>query len=141
MRLEDIDRRSEPWTYAPERHKTQRTSSRLIQFGPRSREHLDAMASCLAPGDWLGPCFDDRGTIVTQRLLRAAVRAACVAAGVEIWTPYQLRHAALSRIEREYGRTGAMSIAGHKAASTTDHYVDVQRENQQRGAAIAERMG
>ena len=137
MRGEDIDRTTTPWVYRPTRHKTERSSGRVIQFGPQARAHLEPL-SALVDG---GPCFKVRGQPVTQRILRDSIRHACDLADVEAWTPYQLRHAALERIEEAYGRTGAMRVAGHQAAATTDHYVRVQRANEQQAATIAEEIG
>jgi len=134
MRGEDIDRSATPWSYRPTRHKTERSSGRVIQFGPHARAHLEPLPR-------FGPCFTVRGQPVTQRLLRDAIRHACDVANVEPWTPYPLRHAALERIEEAYGRTGAMRVAGHQAAATTDHYVRVQRANEQQAATIAEEIG
>ena len=137
MRGDEIDRASTPWVYRPKRHKTERSSDRVIQFGPNARKYLEPLPA-LESG---GPCFSVNGEPVTQRTLREAIRHACVLADVEPWTPYQLRHAALERIEQTYGRTGAMRVAGHQAAATTDHYVRVQRENEQQAATIAEAIG
>ena len=83
-------------------------------------------------------------TQVSRQSLDTATGGAAhqgVLADVEPWTPYQLRHAALERIEQTYGRTGAMRVAGHQAAATTDHYVRVQRANEQQAATIAEAIG
>ena len=38
------------------------------------------------------------------------------------WTPYQIRHAALTRIRRAKGEEAAAVIGGHSKKSMTDHY-------------------
>ena len=44
------------------------------------------------------------------------------------WNPHQLRHAAITRIQREYGIEKARIIAGHATAMTTDIYVEADTQ-------------
>lgn len=73
-----------------------------------------------------------------QNSLRQAVARACTAAGVPKWTPYQLRHAAATRIQRELGIELARVILGHTSANMTDVYVEKDFELARDGA---ERIG
>jgi integrase len=139
MKAEDIDRTDTPWVYRPTRHKTERTAERVIQFGPGARQILAESPDGFLEGGLVFGLADN--TLISTRMLREAVAAACLSAGIEVWTPYQLRHAALERVEEDYGRTGSMAVAGHAAAGSTDHYVRMQTINQRRAAAIVEKIG
>ena len=54
------------------------------------------------------------------------------------WTPYQLRYTRLREIRKAAGREAAQAIAGHSAATMTDHYAPA---NWGRAARAAERTG
>src|SRR5690606_20277779 len=54
------------------------------------------------------------------------------------WTPYQLRHAAATRIEKELGIEASRRILGNSSATTTAHYVKADIEA---ACAIAEKIG
>lgn len=58
----------------------------------------------------------------TAGTLRNAVHRACEAAGVPKFDPYQLRHAALSGIDLEYGLDAAQHVGGHANPQTTKRY-------------------
>jgi integrase len=53
-----------------------------------------------------------------------AIAKACKAARVQPWFPYQLRHAAGTRLARQFGQETAGEILGHRDARTTSRYVD-----------------
>jgi len=44
------------------------------------------------------------------------------------WNPYDLRHAAITRLAIEHGRDGAQAAADHKESATTDIYCHTARE-------------
>lgn len=54
------------------------------------------------------------------------------------WTPYQLRYTRLREIRKAAGREAAQAIAGHSAATMTDHYAPA---NWGRAARAAQRTG
>lgn len=67
------------------------------------------------------------GTFYTADAYGQAIKYAVIAANragteVEHWTPYQLRHAAVTDNSLRYGREEAGLIAGHKSISTTQIY-------------------
>lgn len=51
-----------------------------------------------------------------------AVKKACLRAGVEPWTPHQLRHAAEARFESAAGIEAARRLLGHTSVNTTRLY-------------------
>jgi len=77
----------------------------------------------------------DVGDVYTATALRKAVERAVRAENRERaergelpipkWTPYQLRHAAATRIEREFDLETAAKLLGHSRKTTTERYVAV----------------
>ena len=57
-----------------------------------------------------------------------AVRRAAIAAGVEVWTPNRLRHAASTEIEDQYTLEDAQAVLGHTKPDMTRNYSKAQRE-------------
>lgn len=53
-----------------------------------------------------------------------AVRTACVKAGVESWSPHQLRHNAATRIAEQFGWEVARIVLGHRSIDTTRIYAE-----------------
>ena len=49
-------------------------------------------------------------------------------AGVDPWTPNQLRHAAATRIRRELGLDAARVVLGHSSAAMTEIYAELDKE-------------
>ncbi|MCC6784263.1 MAG: site-specific integrase [Planctomycetes bacterium] len=69
---------------------------------------------------------------------RRAIRRACEDAGIEPWSPNQLRHAAATRIRRELGIEAAQAVLGHRLIETTQVYAEVSRA---RAVEAMERLG
>lgn len=98
-------------------HKTERFNKRrVIPFSHKAWEILKRRQEGKKSGerifDWLGD----------SHALYQAVQRACVAGKIEPWFPYQIRHAAVTRIAIEHGKDVASAIAGHSSALTTDRY-------------------
>jgi len=53
-----------------------------------------------------------------------AIRKACLKAGVEVWTPHQLRHTRATQIRKKYGIEAAQVVLGHSKADTTEIYAE-----------------
>ena len=51
---------------------------------------------------------------------------------------HQLRHAAATRIQREFGIEAARGVLGHQVLSTTDIYAEIDREA---AREVARRIG
>ena len=61
MRLAEIDRSSERWTYRPSRHKTQHHGkNRVVMIGPRGRAVIEAFVAEGSVVDPSGPLFSPR---------------------------------------------------------------------------------
>jgi integrase len=59
---------------------------------------------------------------------RRAIRRACLKAGVPIWFPLQLRHAAGTEIRKRYGLEASQAVLGHAELGVTQVYAEVDRE-------------
>lgn len=68
------------------------------------------------------------GEEYSTNAVQIAIRRACGKAGVPIWTPHMLRHAALSRIREERGLEAAAAIGGHWTLDVTQMYTRVAQE-------------
>jgi len=58
---------------------------------------------------------------------RKAVCRLCKRAGVEVWTPNQLRKLAATRVRERYGLDAAQVLLGHSHAQTTEIYAQTNR--------------
>jgi integrase len=56
---------------------------------------------------------------------RRAVERACIKAGVEAWTPLQLRHARGTEVRKRYGLEASQAVLGHAELGVTQVYAEV----------------
>jgi integrase len=63
----------------------------------------------------------------TDDTYRRAVHRACRKAGVSVWSPNQLRHAAAEEARTHFGLDGAQARLGHKHAKVTEVYANRQQ--------------
>jgi len=141
LRLADIDFDPElplpRWTLR--KHKTAHKGKvREIAIGPRAQKLIERWTTGKADGDFVFATGDlgrvkTSGTIqkrkrrtarigFTSTDIRKDVAAACRAAGIDNWTPYQLRHAGVSDVRRRMGLEAAQAHAGHANVKMTEHY-------------------
>jgi integrase len=64
------------------------------------------------------------GLRYSRRSYRQAIVRACRKAGVPVWSPLQLRHAAATRIRAQYGVEMARVILGHTKVETSQIYAE-----------------
>ena len=67
---------------------------------------------------------NNRRMRISRNSYEHAIKTACRKAGIEPWRPNQLRHAAATRIRRQYGLEAAQVVLGHSTASTTEIYAE-----------------
>ncbi|GAB4544980.1 MAG: hypothetical protein Tsb0013_02500 [Phycisphaerales bacterium] len=104
--------------YTPREHKTQHHGHTRNVPIPESIRHL------VTPRTHSGLVFPSRnGRPYSAQGYRLAVRRAAGLAGVEIWTPSQLRRSAATRIARNFGYEIARQVLGHRSIRMTEHYV------------------
>jgi integrase len=131
------------WFSQPKYHKTRHKGARrIILFGPRAQTvlapYLDGrpVGTCLfspaeALADWLldvrpnhtGPHpLIHPGERYDVHAVTRAINRACKRAGVPVWSSYQLRHNAGTRLADEFNPDIARVILGHKEIKTTVIY-------------------
>ena len=132
-RSDDVDTTSTPWVLTVRHHKTERYGEeRRLFLGPKARAIVE-------PRLGGGLLFvNSKGGAITADVLGNAVRRACLRAGVEHWTPYQLRHAALTEVRATVGLDAAQIIGGHAQVSMTERYA---APNSNAAMEAAERLG
>ena len=64
------------------------------------------------------------GNRITRTCFNSTLRRACEKAGVEPWSPNQLRHAAATKIRQQSGLDAAQVILGHSSVQTTQVYAE-----------------
>lgn len=146
LRLEEIDRTGEVWTWRPGDHKTAHAGKgRVVLFGPRAQAVLTPyLATVGAEGG--GFVFSPRRLVARLRALlgaktplpqkrppgerytsnsyQRAIRKACDRAGVVPWHSHQLRHTAATLLRREFGLEVAQIVLGHSHADVTQLYAE-----------------
>lgn len=126
------------WTWQPERHKSRWRGKALVYLlGPAAR---DILAPWLRddPTAYLFRSSPAKNKPYTPGGYWSAVDLACKAAGIPHWHPNQLRHAAVSRYDREAGIEAASLIVGHERIDTTGIYAE---RNLNAAAEIVARLG
>jgi len=118
----DIDRTDDVWLYRPVRRKMgHKGRQRIIFIGP----HAQAILAPYLFGDDL-PCFrtsrSPKG--LNSRSYRDRIHKACEKAGIEPWSPNQLRHASGTEVRSKYGLEAAQVYLGHSKADVTQVYAE-----------------
>ena len=68
------------------------------------------------------------GSRYTKDSYRVAIQRACRRAGLEVWSPNQLRHAAGTQARALFGLEAAQVILGHAKADVTQIYAERDRK-------------
>lgn len=148
MRGCDLDTSNRVWVYTPDGHKTEHYGKeRKIYLGPGAkaivkrflkrgtRDHL------FSPREAVAAMHRSRGGKRKKKAIhytwhcdryranyyRQAVHRACDKAGIDRWTPYELRHTAATRLRRDHGEEVARIILGHSRIDTTQMYGEMDR--------------
>lgn len=155
LRWEEIDRTAAVWVYRPAQHKAAHHGhARTVWIGPAAQVELGPVTTgfVFTPAAAIAEGKAQRRAARQTPLHRAhlaanerkrvlapkrsqpsyspqtygrAITRACERAGVEPWTPNQLRHAALTEFRAKYGLEIARAIGGHKSAVTTEIYAEI----------------
>lgn len=144
----DVDRSGEVWCYRPESHKTEHHDrERRIYIGPQAqailRPYLDRTPEsyCFDPREATKsetpsapaksqrdkatrPRPRRRGCRYTEDSYRRSIARACERAGIESWSPNQLRHASATEVRQKYGLEGSQTVLGHRKANVTELYAE-----------------
>ena len=122
MRPREIDRSEAVWVYRPRLHKTMhRGKDRIIPIGPRAQLLLKPWL----PDDPNQFVFrSQRRGCVTTPCYALAIHRACEKAGVEPWSPNQLRHSGATRIRQQASLDAAQVILGHSSVHMAETYAE-----------------
>lgn len=141
MRACDVDTSSDPWVYTLPHDKTdyrrEIDDKRSIPLGKRAQAVLEPFLS--RDGYIFSPleaererdnCTDCRkfNLHYTANSYRRAIWYACKQAGVEQWSPNQLRHLYATEIRSKYGLEAAQIMLGHSTAYVTQIYAERDKE-------------
>jgi integrase len=127
LRLIDVDRTVQPWTYRPRFHKSLwRGLERVVYLPAQAQEILAPLiAHQHSYAHLFRPSSVRRNnryhTQYTTRSYGQAVRRACARAGTS-WHVHQLRHAAASFYRSVGGLELAQRMLGHESQDTTEIY-------------------
>ncbi len=143
MRPCDLDRTGQIWVYRPAAHKSAWRGRGLeIFIGPRAQSLLGPLLEG-RPADVF--VFSPResetergrrkfrqrrpvGLKYNAKTYARAVKYLCAKTGIDPWHPYQLRHAAGTRIRAAYGLEGSQVVLGHARADVTEIYAERDRQ-------------
>ena len=67
------------------------------------------------------------GEYYTNYSYRRAIARACKKAGIQPWSPNQLRHNAATKVRKEFGLEAAQVILGHSSADITQVNAEVDK--------------
>jgi integrase len=149
----EVDATGDVWLYQPRHHKMEHFDRRkVIMLGPRAQEVLrpwlerDAQSYCFVPAEvsaWHYQRIRRRptpenpvelvepkvlklrpGSKYTRHSYRVAVQRACKRAGIEPWSPRQLRHTRATAIRQAFGLEAAKAVLGHTDTKITEIYAE-----------------
>lgn len=144
LRTGDIDRGGEVWEYRPDSHKTEHHGhDRVICIGPKAKSILlpyltaDPSRYCFeAKSTRRSDTSKQRGKQVsndgrpcyTVASYRRSITRACQKAGIEAWSPNQLRHKRATEIRKLFNLEAAQVTLGHARADVTQVYAERNNE-------------
>lgn len=156
LRMADVEQLPRVWRWTLKRHKNRhRGKRRVIAIGPKAAAIVKRWAAGRSAD---APVFDrsdlarpdaSRGTIPLRtdahgpmpfdaELLRKLVARACEAAEIPVWTPYQLRHTALTKARQIAGLEAAAAVGGHAASRMTEEYA---KDDFDKAVTVAAKIG
>lgn len=109
------------WVWQPKRHKVRKRKPFLAYLvGPQAQRVVAPLPN--DPDAWLFP--SGLGKPYREESYCRAVVEACEAHGIPRWTPNQLRHASVTRYDREAGIEMASKVHGHAGIATSEIYLE-----------------
>jgi integrase len=117
-------------------HKTAHLGKpREIPLNPDAMVVLGRWQRPLCPRDPIFPrAGRGRRRSIAPNVVRASIRRACERAGVEVWTPHQLRHAVATVIRDRRGLDASSALLGHSHVNMTEHYARLSFSRAQEAA-------
>ncbi|MEZ5943219.1 MAG: tyrosine-type recombinase/integrase [Planctomycetaceae bacterium] len=125
LRMCDVNRTGDVWTYCPEQHKTQHHGKkRTILIGPMAQQVLDDFDTEDDTAFVFAVPNTEGRSAYRRHSYTVAVRRACKKAGIPVWRPNQLRHTAATAIRRAADLETAKTILGHSEIRITEIYAE-----------------
>lgn len=137
LSMDQIDRSGPDWLYVPKHHKNAwRGQERVIVLRAPLQELLTPFLRMdgkplFSPTDaerLRGKNRSDTSDSYSLWSYRRAIVRAAAKAGVDSWSPGQLRHTKITEVARKSHRD-AQIIAGHKDQRSTSHYIHTTRDD------------
>jgi integrase len=115
MKALELTAHGDALLYQPAWHKNawrKKSAPRVIPLGPVGRGIVAKyVTASTKPAE---PMFRrPDGAAYTTASYRRAVRAACKAADVPVWTPNQIRHSYTTRVRERFGELAVQAMLGH----------------------------
>lgn len=106
--------------FSPKEAVTEHDARRAekLKSGKRSPAHQNSWNNRHRRADLVGDQY-------TAHAFNTAIKRACLRAGIDPFTPTQLRHAAATELRDKYGLDVAQVVLGHSSAKTTQIYADL----------------
>ena len=151
IRGSEVDRSAAVWEYRPAAHKSEHRGEggsgdgreRVIFLGPTAQAVLAPFLAAAGGGYLFSPRRVQRARVRERGFrgpgsprgehygvggYRREVLRGCERAGVPLWVPLQLRHAAGTEIRRRFGLERAQAVLGHRELGVTQVYAEVDRD-------------
>lgn len=172
IKASDIDREQSPWVYRVKKHKTAgKGKFRTIFFGPACQKIITPLIDDAHPDRFLFSSevteldkqkqrrlsgkklnwYDKSKSKIKTRVLqphytpagfRRAIIRKCKKHSISVWTPYQLRHNAATRIKKLIDIVAAKAVLGHQSLVMTQNYLSQEeREDQPLHRDVAAKWG
>lgn len=133
MRVSEINRSKEVWTYQLDEYKTDYLDDaddwQTVMLGPAAKlaltPWLDA-AAALGPDTFIWRPKPGLASHLSTDGYYQAIVDGCKRAGVKRFCPYQLRHSCKRRVERIAGEQGARAVLRQRTVQSTRQYSDQQ---------------
>jgi integrase len=156
LRMADVEQLPRAWKWTLAKHKnTHRGKRRVIAIGPRAA----VIAKRWAAGKPADALVFDRSDMTRKpsgrsvipiraerhpalpfdaELLRKLIARACEKGELPVWTPYQLRHTALTKARQLAGLEAAAAVGGHAASRMTEEYA---KDDFDKAVTVAAKIG
>ena len=143
VRWSQIDTSGDVWLYQPGHHKTaHKGKKRVIVIGPQGQQVLNGLREMSRSDyvfdpqvgfeEFVRKAYGDKakarkvGDCYTKHGLNSAVRNACDKAGIDRWSPGQLRKTRATQSRQQGDLETAQQVLGHSSKQTTErHYAEV----------------
>ena len=118
------------WIYIiPRKQATKRSDHpRLVFLDGICRKILKKYKKIRKPDEYVFRSQKEKDTCYTKDTYKQAIERACIAAGIEVWNPGQIRHRGTTEIAKKFGDKVAAACAGHTNTKTTNRYYIEQME-------------